>query len=715
MRIRLLACSRVEYGRVGPLKQCFPLISPGLLAHTSSRDSVCASAEAHPVLSTTVVLLPSSLFSLCRCSVKASGEATVLNGEGGARVVSAVHQAHPHEPLVGLMTQPLPLSTILRHPLASKRCMMIFHQNGEETMELFELLSRYEAVGPIGQGSYGYVCSARDNDLVERFQAKPPEEYEDASLTLEEREEVYDTNTLVAIKKLRQLFENNQPRMWLCATREIQLMMAFQHDNVMSATDFFIPLGGVEMMTYDSILQLQHTFDGVYVVMKKMDYTLREVLDSTIVTAAELAPGYETWLRRLRLLMANCGEVNADVSSTPTPVRASRLNVKAEAQGEDQAAAAPHSSTEQSRSGGREDVEDEAGATVPSSLDYPVAAAAAAAAPTNDHDAPVAKTSTDGGFEGKGGGDDEGAPVCCPLTTVALHSLTRDYRKFILYQIFRGVGYLHLCPVIHRDLKPENIMLDRSYGTRITDFGQGRDVGLNATTDYVQTVLDNCTQWYAAPETLTVAINSPMGFIDHDSFHGVDVWSIGCIAAEMLIGRPLFYTTSMGGKSQLLSIFRVLGEPSASAIESIAEYRDKETRELFMNSVKKLVKTAPPSNTITPTLAELLRSPYGDEDEDEVGLIIDCLRWDPRERITIQAALQNPFFTKDGYDPVIDPEDTAKRVPSVRPEDISEPVSGRAFLWNLFLERHPEVKELWNSLVAKHEEELKVKKAAADT
>ncbi|GET86928.1 CMGC/MAPK protein kinase, putative [Leishmania tarentolae] len=575
------------------------------------------------------------------------------------------------------MAQPKSLSTLLRHPLASKRCMMIFHQNGEETMELFELLSRYEAVRPIGQGSYGYVCSARDSDLVEKFQTTPPEEYEDASLTSEEREDIYDTNTLVAIKKLRQLFENNQPRMWLCATREIQLMMAFQHDNVMSATDFFIPLGGVDMMTYDSILQLQHTFDGVYVVMKKMDYTLREVLDSTIVTAAELAPKYEVWMRRVKSLMANCGKANADVSCTPPSGPSLRLQAKSGAQDE-----------------GHETV-------------------GTAAASTNDHGATMANTSSDNCVK-KGGKDAEGSPVCCPLTTVTLHSLTRDYRKFILYQVFRGVGYLHLCPVIHRDLKPENIMLDRCYGTRITDFGQGRDVGLNTTTDYVQTVLDNCTQWYAAPETLTVAINSPMGFIDHDSFHGVDVWSIGCIAAEMLIGRPLFYTASVGGKSQLLSIFRVLGEPSASAIESIAEYRDKETREFFMNSVKKLVQTAPPSSTITPTLAELLRSPYGDEDEDEVRLIIDCLRWDPRERLTIQEALQNPFFTKDGYDPVIDPEDTAQRVPSVRPEDISEPVSGRAFLWNLFLERHPEVKELWNSLVAKHEEEQKVK-TAADT
>ncbi|KAK7195177.1 protein kinase [Novymonas esmeraldas] len=562
-----------------------------------------------------------------------------------------------------------PLSTILRHPLASKRCMMVFHQNGEETLELFELLSRYEGVGPIGQGTYGFVCSARDNDLVETFQVEPPEEYEDTTLTPEEREEMYDTYTLVAVKKLRQLFEHNQPRMWLCATREIQLMMAFQHDNVMSATDFFIPLGGVDMMTYDSILHLQRTFDSVYVVMKKMDYTLREVLDSSTVTAAELAPGYETWWRRLAMLVAESAEA-VDSSAVP----ASRLKAEAEAEAE----AAPAQSV------------DTCDAVVAQDDPLTVPAVEDTAAAAEDGDAAAA--------------------VCCPLTKVGLHPLTRDYRKFILYQVLRGVGYLHLCPVIHRDLKPENIMLDRSYGTRITDFGQGRDVGLNATTDYVQTVLDNCTQWYAAPETLTVAINAPMGFIDHDSFHGVDVWSIGCIAAELLIGRPIFYTTSMGGKHQLLTIFRALGEPSARAIESIAEYRDTDTKELFIHSIKKLVKTAPRSSTVTPALAELLRSPFGDEDEDEVQLILDCLRWDPRERITIQAALRSPFFIKDGYDPVIDTDDTAKRVPSVRPEDILEPVSGRAFLWNLFLQRHPEVKELWTSLVAKREEELRARK-----
>ncbi|KPI88652.1 putative protein kinase [Leptomonas seymouri] len=573
------------------------------------------------------------------------------------------------------------LSTILRHPLASKRCMMVFNANGEETTEIFELLSRYEAVGPIGQGAYGFVCSARDNDLVEQFQVDPPEAYEDPSLSPEDQEEMYDSATLVAVKKLRQLFEHNQPRMWLCATREIQLMMAFQHDNVISATDFFIPLGGVEMMTYASILSLQSSFDSVYVVMKKMDYTLREVLDSTQVTEEELDPRYAVLWKRLTALM------DGDEKSTSAENNAKRAETKSGLQ---------TSGATDGSGGGRTDIAKTATGAEEGTL------ATQTTAEDSVHVEPTPAA--------------EGVPldgICCPFTKLRLHALTKDYRKFILYQIFRGVGYLHLCPVIHRDLKPENIMLDRSYGTRITDFGQGRDVGVNTASEYEQTMLDNCTQWYAAPETLTVAINIPMGFIDHESFHGVDVWSIGCIAAEMLIGRPLFYTAAMGGKAQLLSIFRVLGEPSAQAIESIADYRDKDTREFFINSIKKLIKTAPPSNSLEFTLEELLRSPFGDEDEDEIHLIIDCLRWDPRDRITIQAALQNPYFTKDNYDPTIDPDDTAKRVPSVRPEDISEPVSGRAFLWNLFLERHPEVGELWHSLVAKHDRDVKAAATSA--
>lgn len=546
-----------------------------------------------------------------------------------------------------------PLSTVLRHPLASKRSTLVFIQNGEETREVFELFSRYEAVGPIGQGSYGFVCSARDSELVENFQLQPPEAYEEPGLDAKQREEIYDAYTEVAIKKLRQLFENHQPRMWLCATREIQLMMSFQHDNVMSASDFFIPLGGVEMMTYESILSLQQTFDSVYVVMKKMDYTLREVLDDIVVLPSQLAPSYAATLCQCHAAL------KVNVSGAPfTPVQPLLLEKDVHHNGEENGITTASSTT----------------------------------------------TTTCGNPDGDEEGGSDEVPVSCPITRLPLHPLEKDYRKFVLYQIFRGVGYLHLCPVIHRDLKPENIMLDSNYGTCITDFGQGRDVGVMAAADYVQTVLDNCTQWYAAPETLTVAMTSSIGFIDNASLHSVDVWSIGCIAAEMLIGRPLFYTTTMNGRGQVRSISQVLGPPSESAISAMADFRGDEAKEVFTTKLRFLTKM---DGTPRPSLRELLRSPYGDEDEDEVELITNCLQWDPRDRLTIQDALNSPYFTKEEYEPVIDPNDTAKRVPSVRPEDISEPVSGRKFLWNLFIERHPEVRELWNALVQKHNQQQK--------
>ncbi|KEG10360.1 protein kinase [Trypanosoma grayi] len=503
--------------------------------------------------------------------------------------------------------------TICRHPLASKRFLMVFRdERGEEMPEMFELLTRYEAVAPIARGTYGFVCAARDNELVEEFQLNPPAEYSDENLTKEERAEMYEVNTTVAVKKLRQLFERNQPRMWLCATREIQLMMAFNHENVMSATDFFIPLGECETMTYESVEHLRLNFDSVYVVMKKMDYTLREVLESSSYTPPEEdKPGM----------------------------------------GEEAAAVA-------------EDGEE--GKMPPG--------ATASPAETGLGERAKARILT------------------CPITHVPLHPLQRDYRMYILYQLLRGVGYLHLCPVIHRDIKPENIMLDRNYSTRVCDFGQGRDAAVLGMNDVLQTYLDNCTQWYAAPETLTLNnVPSSTGFVDQKSFHGADVWSIGCIAAEMLMGRPLFYSKHFGGTGQLHAIMGVLGSPTDEEVENILQHRDVDTRKVFQEMLKQEMQQYAHKKS---QLRQLLTSPYNDVDEEEVKLIENFLRYGPCRRMTIQEALQSPFFINEGYDPVIDPDDTATHVRAVQADDIVEAVKGREFLWSLFLQRHPEVQEL---------------------
>jgi serine/threonine protein kinase len=510
---------------------------------------------------------------------------------------------------------------------------MPFRSGSDEPMEVFELLSRYEGVCSIGQGTYGIVCSARDSELVAAFQAHPPLEYADPSLTAEEKKGLYDACTLVAIKKLRQLFESNRPRMWLCATREIQLMMSFQHENVMSATDFFIPIGGAEAMTYESVSRLRASFDSVYVVMKKMDYTLREVLDTALVYSSR--------------------------SSSPEA-----LSVD-DATSQEEARATMHA---------------------PDSSFVPLSVSSSAKL-----DLP--KDSVD-----SAGTETSRSPQRCSRTNLVLHPLEKDYRQFVLYQIFRGVGYLHRCRVIHRDLKPENIMLDCSYRTCVTDFGQGRDVG--AASDYSETVLDNSTQWYAAPETLTLAGSLSMGFIDHESFHSADVWSIGCIAAEMLIGRPLFCTASPGGRQQLDTIVRVIGLPSETDAEAIVDYRDEKSKELVravLEHEKRRQKDA------VNVLHELLASPYHDETAEEVELISRCLAWNPHERINIQTALESPFFVRDGYEPVIGGEEAEQTVSFVKQKDISEPVAGRAFLWDLYVQRHPEVGELCNALAFKHE------------
>ncbi|RNF15945.1 putative protein kinase [Trypanosoma conorhini] len=507
--------------------------------------------------------------------------------------------------------------TIFRHPLASKRFMMVFYnEKGEEIQELFELQTRYEAIGPIAMGAYGFVCAATDNEMVEKFCSSPPEEYNDSSLSSEERQDIYENHTTVAVKKLRQLFERNQPRMWLCATREIQLMMAFKHDNVMSALDFFIPLGECERMTYESVEYLRYNFDSVYIVMKKMDYTLREVLESSVFPAAEAAD-----------------------------------------EGGEEANAKPATTSSTGTSQNFDSFGDSTNTNA------------------NDRTDRVAR---------------------CPQTHLVLHPLSRDYRMFILYQLLRGVGYMHLCRVIHRDIKPENIMLDRNYNARVCDFGQGRDAAAMEWNGVLQTFLDNCTQWYAAPETLTLAqVSSPSGFVDQKTLHAADVWSIGCVAAEMLIGRPLFYCRRRSGVGQLSTIMSVLGELSEKDAERILQLRDNETKKMFEDSLRQEMQLY----VNTPSrLRSLLQSPYDDVDEEEIKLIESLLCYDPTRRVTIQEALQSPYFIKEGYEPVIDPDDTATRVRAVEANEIVDAVKGRKFLWLLFMKHHPEVDELIRTL-----------------
>ena len=105
--------------------------------------------------------------------------------------------------------------------------------------------------------------------------------------------------------------------------------------------------------------------------------------------------------------------------------------------------------------------------------------------------------------------------------------LTDDHCQYFMYQLLRGCLYIHSSNIIHRDLKPSNLLLNKNCDLKICDFGLAR--GYEETT----TTLTECvvTRWYRAPEVILNASHYT---------NALDVWSIGCIFAELLGRAPLF-------------------------------------------------------------------------------------------------------------------------------------------------------------------------------
>jgi mitogen-activated protein kinase 15 len=118
-----------------------------------------------------------------------------------------------------------------------------------------------------------------------------------------------------------------------------------------------------------------------------------------------------------------------------------------------------------------------------------------------------------------------------------LHAVVRGnilediHKQFIIYQVLKGLKYIHSASIIHRDLKPANILLNSDCTLKIADFGLARlltsseDEAAQILTEYI------ATRWYRAPE---IVLGS------QKYTRAIDVWSVGCIMAEMIMGKPLF-------------------------------------------------------------------------------------------------------------------------------------------------------------------------------
>lgn len=189
--------------------------------------------------------------------------------------------------------------------------------------------------------------------------------------------------------------------------------------------------------------------------------------------------------------------------------------------------------------------------------------------------------------------------------------LDPDVVKSFLFQLLTGVAYCHHHRVLHRDLKPQNLLINREGDLKLADFGLARAFGIPVRS-YTHEVV---TLWYRAPDVL-------LGSRKYST--PVDIWSIGCIFAEMVNGTPIFKGTSE--ETQLDTIFRHLGTPTESTLPNLTELPDYKGNLPFYEA---------PSS---------LHSLVQGLDDQGVDLLTAMLIYDPAKRITAQEARHHPFF-----------------------------------------------------------------------
>lgn len=198
------------------------------------------------------------------------------------------------------------------------------------------------------------------------------------------------------------------------------------------------------------------------------------------------------------------------------------------------------------------------------------------------------------------------------------------YQSFV-YQILTGLKYIHSAGVLHRDLKPGNLLVNADCDVKICDFGLARGFddtsqGANAMTEYV------ATRWYRAPEIM-------LSYYQYTK--AIDVWSVGCILAELLGGKPFFKGETPF--DQLNRILRVLGSPSEEALQRVGSERAQE----YLRSLP----YAPPIP---------FDYFFPQASPDALDLLARMLVFDPAHRITVEDALEHPYL-RVWHDPADEP------------------------------------------------------------
>lgn len=203
---------------------------------------------------------------------------------------------------------------------------------------------------------------------------------------------------------------------------------------------------------------------------------------------------------------------------------------------------------------------------------------------------------------------------------IKVQKLTDSHVQFLVYQILRGLKYIHSAGIIHRDLKPSNIAVNEDCELKILDFGLARQED-SEMTGYV------ATRWYRAPEVM---------FNWMHYTNGVDMWSVGCIMAELLTSKTLF--PGNDHIDQLTRIMKVTGAPSDEVLDKI----ESDDAKNYVRGLRLGEKV---------DYHEYFRG----ANPEAVDLLEKLLNLDCDKRITATAALKHPYF-KQYHDPEDEPD-----------------------------------------------------------
>ncbi|XP_007888446.1 STKc_p38 domain-containing protein isoform X1 [Callorhinchus milii] len=215
--------------------------------------------------------------------------------------------------------------------------------------------------------------------------------------------------------------------------------------------------------------------------------------------------------------------------------------------------------------------------------------------------------------------------------------LTENVMVFFLYQILRGLKYIHSAGIVHRDLKPGNLAVNQNCELKILDFGLARHTEAEMT-GYV------VTRWYRSPEVI-------LNWMHYT--HAVDIWSVGCILAEMATSRVLF--PGSDHFDQLKKILDVTGKPPQYLIDKM---QSKDARDYI--------------SALPPREKKHFQQVFPTMKKQAVDLLEKMLHLDPDKRVTASDALAHVYLSEHhdpDSEPVAEPYDDSFESLNLNVED----------------------------------------------